>query len=177
LPVFKVGIEAAKKRGVYRGRNPTLDRPRDAPMKTRFKMWWRIVGSAVEHAAHCAVELDPDTDRVPDHVLDFSALFHAASLGEALEALEDFATLRGGSEFNASHVVELLNKQGNTSNPVIVRSHLFPDAAADAHVTTRSVGKRLKAHVGETVKRGDRTLVLKARKKQSSEGAGLPVPG
>jgi hypothetical protein len=30
--------------------NPTLKQPRDAPMKTRFKMWWRLVGSAVEHA-------------------------------------------------------------------------------------------------------------------------------
>ena len=31
--------------------NPMLDKPRDAPMKTRFKMWYRLVGSAVEHAA------------------------------------------------------------------------------------------------------------------------------
>jgi len=31
--------------------NPTLKEKRDAPMKTRFKMWWRVVGSAVEHAA------------------------------------------------------------------------------------------------------------------------------
>ena len=34
--------------------NPTLKEPRDAPMKTRFKMWWRLVGSAVEHAAEQA---------------------------------------------------------------------------------------------------------------------------
>ena len=32
--------------------NPTLKKPRDAPMQTRFKMWWRLVGSAVEHAAN-----------------------------------------------------------------------------------------------------------------------------
>jgi hypothetical protein len=31
--------------------NLTLEAPRDAPMHTRFKMWWRLVGSAVEHAA------------------------------------------------------------------------------------------------------------------------------
>ena len=29
--------------------NPTLKKSRNAPMKTRFKMWWRLVGSAVEH--------------------------------------------------------------------------------------------------------------------------------
>ena len=31
--------------------NPMLRKPRDAPCQTRFKMWWRLVGSAVEHAA------------------------------------------------------------------------------------------------------------------------------
>ena len=31
--------------------NPQLKAARDAPGKTRFKMWWRVVGSAVEHAA------------------------------------------------------------------------------------------------------------------------------
>jgi hypothetical protein len=31
--------------------NPQLKQPHDAPGKTRFKMWWRLVGSAVEHAA------------------------------------------------------------------------------------------------------------------------------
>ena len=31
--------------------NPQLKTAHDAPGKTRFKMWWRVVGSAVEHAA------------------------------------------------------------------------------------------------------------------------------
>ena len=31
--------------------NPTLKKKRNAAMRTRFKMWWRLVGSAVEHAA------------------------------------------------------------------------------------------------------------------------------
>lgn len=31
--------------------NPQLKAARNAPGKTRFKMWWRLVGSAVEHAA------------------------------------------------------------------------------------------------------------------------------
>jgi hypothetical protein len=152
--------------------NPTLEEPRDAPMKTRFKMWWRIVGSAVEHAAQCDAETDPDRGEIPDQMLDFGALFldqeagddDAASLGETLEALDDFASLRGAPEFGASDVVELLNKQGGTSNAVIVRSHLFPGASTETAFTPNSVGKRLKAHVGEVVKHGDKTLVLKVRK-------------
>jgi hypothetical protein len=39
--------------------NPTLDLTRSASMKTRFKLWYRTVGAAVEHAAQCAVSLDP----------------------------------------------------------------------------------------------------------------------
>ena len=31
--------------------NPQLNAPREAAAKTRFKMWWRLIGSAVEHAA------------------------------------------------------------------------------------------------------------------------------
>jgi hypothetical protein len=31
--------------------NPELRKPHDAQAKTRFKQWWRLVGSAVEHAA------------------------------------------------------------------------------------------------------------------------------
>ena len=34
--------------------NPQLKAPRDAEGKTRFKMWWRLVGSAVENAAKLA---------------------------------------------------------------------------------------------------------------------------
>ena len=40
--------------------NPQLKTAHDAPGKTRFKMWWRMVGSAVEHAAklHGEEEID-----------------------------------------------------------------------------------------------------------------------
>jgi hypothetical protein len=45
--------------------NPILGEPADAQARTRFKMWWRITGAAVEHAASLA-----------DHPLDFRELFH-----------------------------------------------------------------------------------------------------
>src|SRR5215510_13545096 len=34
--------------------NPMLGSPPDAEAKTRFKVWWRLIGSAVEHAAQLA---------------------------------------------------------------------------------------------------------------------------
>ena len=76
--------------------NPTLDQPREAAMKTRFKMWWRIIGSAVEHAAQCAAAINPDIDHMPEQVLDFGTLFldqeaddeDATSLAEMLYALD-----------------------------------------------------------------------------------------
>ncbi len=36
--------------------NPMLDKPHDAPMRTRFKAWYRLIGSAVEYAAKQAGE-------------------------------------------------------------------------------------------------------------------------
>ena len=56
---------------------------------------WRIVGSAVEHAAQRAAELNPDIDHLPDQVLDFGKLFldqeaddeDATGLAECLHSL------------------------------------------------------------------------------------------
>jgi hypothetical protein len=66
--------------------NPTLDKPRNAQMHTRFKLWWRLIGSAVEHAAKQAGK-----------EIDFRQLFKeaeeddedAASLAEVLEVLKN----------------------------------------------------------------------------------------
>src|SRR5262249_33693181 len=44
--------------------NPMLGSPPDAEAKTRFKVWWRLIGSAVEHAA-----------RLAGRDLDFQSLF------------------------------------------------------------------------------------------------------
>ena len=64
--------------------NPQLKAARDAEAKTRFKMWWRLVGSAVENAAKLAGE-----------ELDFQRLFitqeeddeESASLTDVLDVL------------------------------------------------------------------------------------------
>ena len=43
--------------------NPMLQEPRDAAGKTRFRMWYRLVGSAIEHAAKLAKPRRKSTSR------------------------------------------------------------------------------------------------------------------
>src|SRR6266404_1740952 len=112
--------------------NPTLDKPHNAPMKTRFKLWYRLIGSAVEHAARCAAWNDPDTDHVPDQTIDFANLFldqeadddEATSLGQTLEALEYAMGNRAaemgrsikGLTFTAAEIAEVINAPSLTAN-------------------------------------------------------------
>ena len=76
--------------------NPALKKPRSAAMRTRFKMWWRLVGSAVEHAAVTAAGV----------AVDFQTLFLAQdeededdnALVEALITLRTWAAARKKAE-------------------------------------------------------------------------------
>jgi hypothetical protein len=82
--------------------NPVIQSGSNIVPQTRFPEWWRLVGSAVEHAAHehtehvAALTMDALRDCVPS-VISFRDLFVAqkqedeesADLGEVLEALEE----------------------------------------------------------------------------------------
>jgi hypothetical protein len=156
--------------------NPALDEKQDAPMKTRFKMWYRLVGAAVEHAAQCAAWLDPDRDHMPDQALDFGTLFldqegddeDATSLAEALHSLEkamadaDAAMGRLAQPFKAADVADAINATSIKADALTVRGFLFPNQPSGTAVTAKAVGKRLKAHIGEPVRHGREALVLKA---------------
>ena len=82
--------------------NPQLKAARDAEGKTRFKMWWRLVGSAVENAAKLAGQ-----------ELDFQKLFvtqeeddeESASLADVLEVL----VKKWPDQFTASDVAGMIN--------------------------------------------------------------------
>jgi hypothetical protein len=136
--------------------NPTLKKPRDALMKTRFKMWWRLVGSAVEHAAMLAN---------PDREVDFQKLFlsrededeDSTSLAEALEIM---LKRWPDKAFEAKDVALFVNDQANPDGAT-VREFLYPAAPPTYIASPRSVGKRLKQHVDEPVKSGDRTLTFR----------------
>jgi hypothetical protein len=146
--------------------NPTLKKPRDEPMKTRFKMWYRLVGSAVEHAAKLAN---------PDREVDFQKLFLArededdesTSLAEALEIMLQ----KWSGQFDAADVAKFINVQAQTDQYGVPRSpdpsaaglreFLYPGAPPNHMATPKSVGKMLKNHVDEPVKAGERTLILR----------------
>jgi hypothetical protein len=161
--------------------NPMLSKPGNAPMKTRFKLWYRLIGSAVEHAARCAAWNDPDTDHVPDQVLDFANLFldqeadddEATSLGEMLEALEyamgnraaEMGRSHIGLTFAAAEIAEVINAPSLTANAIIIRDFLFENATPSEKkiITAAAIGRHLKPYLRTPVRHGLRTLKLIAQ--------------
>src|SRR5262249_7291304 len=111
--------------------NPALRLPRNAVMHTRFKMWYRVVGAAVEHAARLVKKdatdpvkretADQETREKMDRIaaqqdVDFRKLFlvqeaegddDSVSLTSALEVMK-----RRWVKFRAEHVADLINRVG-----------------------------------------------------------------
>jgi hypothetical protein len=160
--------------------NPTLNKPADAQMKTRFKMWWRLVGSAVENAAKLhAAAIDPSTYKAEDarkpKEIDFGTMFldleeddeEQASLGHALNIMQKrWVAIQKG--FRASDVVEYLNDPSNPPNVVALRGFFYPAAPANAVAEPLTVGKKLGAHVGEVVPHNGGSLVLRRMAKSET---------
>jgi hypothetical protein len=140
--------------------NPMLKEPRDAASKTRFKAWWRLIGSAVEHADQ---QTCPPASPAGPEPLDFQKLFleqeddeeESATLVDTLEILAK--RWPEGKAFKASDVAMMINEFYDTDGRAL-REILFPEVK---HVpTAKSVGRRLKSHVDEPVRHGGRTLIL-----------------
>jgi hypothetical protein len=150
--------------------NPALKLPSDAPMKTRFKTFQRLVGSAVEHAAN-----------LTGKKIDFAELFSRSEAGD--EASNDLASFlntlfswqtevaqTGKATFKASQLAEYINRAdnplgdepGRTEKGRAIREFLFPRAKITDQLSAKSVGKALNAHDGNPVSFGDDTLALKA---------------
>ena len=151
--------------------NPELCKARSAPAKTRFKLWWRVVGAATENAAKLHSEaIDPAAydakDRGRPVSIDFQQLFldqesdeeDSASLADTLSVLNKRWP---GGTFKAADVAGLINENGNTPDGVVIREFLFPGQKSDV-VSAKSVGRRLLAHVGNPVLQDDKTLSLYA---------------
>jgi hypothetical protein len=143
--------------------NPQLKAPRDAPGKTRFKMWWRLVGSAVEHAAG-----------LTGKGLDFQKLFIAqeeddeesTSLAEVLDVL----VKNWPRQFTANNVAKLINDKTYLSeDEQTLRDFLQTGVPANHVFSPKSIGKRLKQHIGAPVRSGERTLVLQSREEKHSK--------
>jgi hypothetical protein len=148
--------------------NPTLKKPSDAQMKTRFPTWWRLVGSAVEHAAEQA-GMKTEVDEGEGELIDFKKLFleqeekdeNDASLAMVLTGMR---RKWGVSTFKASDVATVINfgqyDDAGFGGDIQEFLLLPPNVPA----TPKSVGKRLKSYVGEPVRCGDETLALRTMK-------------
>ena len=135
--------------------NPQLKEARDAEGKTRFKMWWRLVGSAVENAAKLAGQ-----------ELDFQKLFitqeeddeESASLADVLDVL----VKKWPEQFTASDVAGMINNPSPNEDEQTLRDYLLPGALPNHVFSAKSIGKLLKRHLDEPVRSGERTLVLRS---------------
>ena len=186
--------------------NPFLRTPMGTEASTRFKIWWRMCGSAVENAAKqhtqwrkneiAALErvFPPDRDDqwrqrradidsgIPSaqpKASDFKELFLAqeeddeesASLADVLAGMaakQWTNSARGNVQPQANDIAKLINNPGSDylaeadqQLAVTLREFLFPKAATGQVMSAKSVSKQLGKHVGEPVKRGEQTLLLR----------------
>ena len=143
--------------------NPELKTARDAPAKTRFKIWWRLVGSAVEHAAKLydeKSEINFETTFVSQEKTEDE---DTTSLAEVLVALEEWVKARDekaeaekakGAEdpqckptrlkqktearqpgkFSASEVAHLVNNDFDDIGNLLLE-FLYPDSTKGLRVT------------------------------------------
>jgi hypothetical protein len=97
----------------------------------------------------------------------------SASLADALAALDATKWTQPDQQpnkrglFQAADVAKAVNDQSeyrldeDKERAATVREFLFPKEPPGQTVTAKAVGKRLKPHIGEPVRQGDRTLILK----------------
>jgi hypothetical protein len=162
--------------------NPSLDLPREETAKTRFKMWYRMVGSAVENAAAAI-----------NQKVDFRQLF-----GEADEEDEDAASVASmlailsgrfaDRKFASREVADLINRDTNFGGDGdVLRDFLFPMMKdRDAAVSSDKVGRQLRKYRGQPTNCEDRVLILRGKRDPSGptkdplmfwiEGAASPTP-
>lgn len=151
--------------------NPQLRQPK--PAKTRFKAWWHLVGSAVEHAAACLVEAERgrpacDGQAQAEH-LDFGAVFRdvegedeeAASLGDALDVLKETWPM---GYFTSAEVAKMINEpmDGEKERSVRLRAFFAEQAGrrAGSEISAIQIGKRLGKMVDTPIIVDGRTLQL-----------------
>jgi hypothetical protein len=140
--------------------NPRLRDKTPPPARTRFKDWYHLVGSAVEHA----VTLSGGS-------VDFQGVFltqeeddeGSSSLADALVALA--TKWPNAATFSASDVAAMVNDRSEWAASIqqnqVLREFLYPDAPPNLVATPTGVGKRLQRHIGEPVTKDKVTLILK----------------
>jgi hypothetical protein len=169
--------------------NPALRPGSNVQIPTRFKTWWRLVGSAVENAADCHKEAVDEQVKAP--VIDapdkppvtirFRDLFLAqededeegASLAEVLAALAVWFE----ATFSAAATAEKINDNSeqqsaeNKLRAATIREFFFPNLDQSRNVSPLALGKALKKRIGEPVKLEKRTLILKSEADKHTRSA------
>ena len=158
--------------------NPQLQANRGAPLKTRFKAWWHLVGSAIENASAALVEQQAVGKSAGAYAtaIDFAKVFAAVEQNDEegnmlADVLDVLHQQWQGRTFQASEVTSFINEpmQGEGENSALLRG--FFDAGGKrgaTAVTPIAVGRRLSAvsgapvHVGDQVMRLDRSSPPKA---------------
>ena len=130
--------------------------------------------SATQHADHIAAGKMDAHATCKAETISFKNLFlsqeqddeESASLADALIAL--VAKWPGQTKFKATDVERMVNDHSEFASDderercATLREFLFPTLPPNQIVTAKATGKRLKRHIGEPVKAGDTTLILKA---------------
>jgi hypothetical protein len=149
--------------------NPRLRASAPADAETRFKMWWHLVGSAVEHAAKLHTEyvkwLTADwNNNCPPMEISFRKLFLSGEADDeqtcSLAVVLDVLRHHWAAGCKASDVAQFA---GQASEEAIEFKASLEQASGKPlpDITTTTVSWRLKALTGAPVKVGDDLLVLR----------------
>lgn len=172
--------------------NPMLDEKPDATCKTRFKTWWRLVGSAIEHAANLvAPELaeaefhkdivagkistaDITNKVVEEYLAKYKVNFEDIFVSKEETGDEETVSLTDVLEkilvewpegFLATDISLMVNTCDAAPLKLPLRGFLFPNNPSNESISPRSVGKRLQEYIDSPVRSGeDRVLILRSRK-------------
>jgi hypothetical protein len=157
----------------------------EANPPTRFKVWWQLVGSAVEHAAEALghpvsfeeifdrnVDDDEEDVGLADFLLALQRIIEAKRLNEGGQAhLDAELNLGGGGRgrpdaLSGEEITTIVNDpQEMGGEHGRVRQFLWPEGGlAYKAATSQAVGKRLLLHIGNSVFAGGRTLTLRKLK-------------
>jgi hypothetical protein len=127
-------------------------------------MWWRMVGSAVEHAG--GLMMAP---------VDFQSLFVMQDEDdEESVALADILAIllrEWPTGFDADDIAGFINMEYPKEDERQTREFLFPNVTdRKTPLSSKSVGRMLTRYLDDAVKHGDRTLILRCRKQGKRPG-------
>jgi hypothetical protein len=169
--------------------NQKLDTAADEATWTRFPMWYRLVGSAVEHAAKCYRNAYPEEAGKAEAV-DYSQIFkkqncdeEGTSLGEMLyelgEVLHTWKAKGENAGYTAKEIASCLNQScwlqgnsmdGSSSGIATVRGFLFQKLSLRDRLSPHAITRALGAYVDRRWVFGSEELVLRVSTDTHTKG-------